>query len=191
MTSYEFLVLAHIITVIVWLGAGFTMDLLFLRAERTGNPADLGKTGEFQEWLVPRLFIPFGVLTLVFGVLLVFDGPWSFGDLWILIGLAGWVAAWGVGFLVVRPQGERMKEIVRQHGPTSPETRRQARLLAVVSRVQLLSLFLVVADMVLKPTSDEPWTLVVLAAILAAAAAVGAWTMRKPLREAAPVSESR
>jgi uncharacterized membrane protein len=191
MTSYEFLLLLHIVTVIVWLGAGFTMDLLFLRAERTGNPADLGKTGEFQEWLVPRLFIPFGVLTLVFGVLLVFDGPWSFGDLWILIGLAGWVAAWGVGFLVVRPQGERMKEIVRQHGPTSPEARRQARLLAVVSRVQLLSLFLVVADMVLKPTSDEPWTLVVLAAILAAAAAVGAWTMRKPLREAAPVSESR
>ena len=63
MTSYEFLLLAHIITVIVWLGAGFTMDLLFLRVERTGDPVDLGKTGQFQEWLVPRLFIPFGVLT--------------------------------------------------------------------------------------------------------------------------------
>jgi hypothetical protein len=33
----EFLLLLHINTVIVWLGAGFTMDLLFLRAERTGN----------------------------------------------------------------------------------------------------------------------------------------------------------
>jgi uncharacterized membrane protein len=191
MTSYEFLLLLHVISVIVWLGAGFTMDLLFVRAERTGNPADLGKTGEFQEWLVPRLFIPFGVLTLVFGVLLVFDGPWSFGDLWLLIALVGWIAAWGVGFFVIRPQGEKMKEIVMQHGPTSPEARRQARLLAVVSRVQLLSLFLVVADMVLKPTTDDPWTLVVLAAILVAAAAIGAWTMRKPLREAAPVADSR
>jgi uncharacterized membrane protein len=191
MTSYEFLFLLHIITVIVWLGAGFTMDLLFLRAERTGNPADLGKTGEFQEWLVPRLFIPFGVLTLVFGVLLVLDGPWSFGDLWIVIGLAGWIAAWGVGFFVLRPHAEKMKEIVKQHGPTSPEVQRQARLLAVVSRVQLLSLFLLVADMVLKPTSDDPWTLVVLAAVLVAAAAVGAWTIRKPLREAAPVAEPR
>ena len=83
-----------------------------------------------------------------------------------------------------------MKEIVMQHGPPSPETRRQARLLAVVSRVQLLSLFLVVADMVLKPTSDDPWELVVLAAILVAAAVVGAWTMRKPPREAAPAAES-
>jgi hypothetical protein len=44
---------------------------------------------------VPRLFIPSGVLTLVFGVRLVFEGPWSFGDLWILVGLAGWIAAWG------------------------------------------------------------------------------------------------
>ena len=191
MTIYEFVLLLHIITVIVWLGAGFTMDLLFLRAERTGNPADIGKTGEFQEWLVPRVYIPFGVLTLVFGVLLVFDGPWSFGDLWIVIGLAGWIAAWGIGFIVIRPQGEKMKEIVVRHGPTSPEAKRQARLLAVVSRVQLLSLFLVVADMVLKPTSNDPWTLIVLAAILAAAAAVGAWTMRKPLREAAPVAEPR
>jgi uncharacterized membrane protein len=191
MTSYEFLALLHIITVIVWLGAGFTMDLLFLRAERTGNPADLGKTGEFQEWLVPRLFIPFGVLTLVFGVLLVFDGPWSFDDLWILIGLAGWIAAWGVGFLVIRPQGEKMKEIVMQKGPTNPEARRQARLLAIVSRVQLLSLFLIVADMVLKPTSDDPWELVVLAAILVVAAAAGAWTIRKPRGESAASVESR
>ena len=191
MTSYELLLLLHVVTVIVWLGAAFTMDLLFLRAERTGNPADLGKTGEFQEWLVPRLFIPFGVLALVFGILLVLDGPWSFGDLWIAIGLAGWIAAWGVGFLFIRPQAAKMPEIVMQHGPTSPEAQRQARLLGVVSRVQLLALFLVVADMVLKPTSDDPWTLVVLAGILVAAAAVGAWTLRRPVRDAPPVAESR
>ena len=191
MDSYELLLILHVIAVIVWLGTGFTMDALFLRAERTADPADLGKTGQMQEWLIPRVFIPSGVLALIFGILLVFDGPWSFGDLWILIGLAGWIAAWGVGFLYLRPQGEKMKEIVMQHGPTSPEAHRQARRLAVVSRVQLLSLFLVVADMVLKPTSDDPWTLVVLAAILVAAAALGAWTMRKPLREAAPITESR
>ena len=187
MTSYELLLLLHGITVIVWLGAGFTMDLLFLRAERMGNPADLGKTGEFQEWLIPRLYIPFGVLALVFGILLVLDGPWSFGDVWIAIGLVAWIAAWGVGFLVIRPQAEKMKRIVAQHGPTSPEARRQMRLLSVVSRVQLLSLFLVVADMVLKPTSDDGWTLVALAAILVAAAAVGAWTLRKPLEDATPL----
>jgi uncharacterized membrane protein len=190
MTSYEFLLILHVVAVIVWLGAGFTMDLLFLRAERTRNPAELGKTGELQEWLVPRVFIPTGLLTLVLGVLLVWDGPWSFGDLWILIGLAAWIGSFGVGFLFIRPQGEKMKEIVARHGPTSTEAQRHARRLGVVARVQLLALFLVIVDMVLKPTSDDPWTLVVLAAILVAAAVVGALSLRR-LPEALLAADSR
>jgi hypothetical protein len=60
----------------------------------------------------------------------------------------------------------------------------------VVARVQLLALFLVVADMVLKPTSDDPWTLVVLAAILVAAAVVGALSLRK-FPEAPVAADSR
>jgi uncharacterized membrane protein len=190
MTRYEFLVLLHILAVIVWLGAGFTMDLLFLRAERTRSPAELGKTGELQEWLVPRVFIPSGLLTLIFGILLVWDGPWSFDDVWVLIGLAGWIASFGVGFLFLKPQAEKMKEIVPKYGPGSVEAKHQARLLGVVARVQLLALFLVVADMVLKPTSDDTWTLVVLAAILVAAAIVGALSLRK-IPEAAAVADSR
>ena len=179
MTSYELLLLLHITSVIIWLGAGFTIDLLFLRAERTKNPAELGKTGELQEWLVPRVFIPSALLTLLLVVLLTVDGPWSFGDLWILIGLLGWIASFAVGFLFLRPEGEKMKEIAAEHGATSVEAQRRGRRLSVVSRVQLLALFLVVADMVLKPTSDDPWTLIVLAAILLAAAALGVLSLRK------------
>ena len=190
MTTYELLLVLHVIAVIVWLGAGFTMDLLFLRAERTRNPAEMGKTGELQEWLVPRVFIPSGVLTLVLGVLLVWEGPWSLSDLWILVGLAGWIASFGVGFLFIRPQGERMKEVVGRHGPASAEAQRHARRLGLVSRVQLLGLFLVVVDMVLKPTSDDPWTVVVLAVILAAAAVVSALSLQR-LPEASAASESR
>jgi uncharacterized membrane protein len=189
MDSYEFFLVLHVIAVIVWLGAGFTMDLLFLRAASMRNPAELGKTGELQEWLVPRVFIPASVLVFVLGVLLLWDGPWSFGDLWILIGLAGWIVSFGVGFLFLRPEGEKMKEVVAQYGPTSAEVERRARRLGVVSRVQLLALFLVVVDMVLKPTSDDPWTLVVLAAILFAAALVGAASLRRPLAGTAPVAE--
>ena len=190
MTRYEFLLILHVIAVIVWLGAGVTMDLLFLRAGRTRNPAEIGKTGELQEWLVPRVFIPSGLLTLVLGVLLVLDGPWSFGDLWILIGLAAWIGSFGVGFLFIRPQGEKMKEIVARHGPTSVEAHRHGQRLGVVARVQLLALFLVVVDMMLKPTSDDPWTLLVLGAILVAAAVVGTLSLRK-VPGAAAAADSR
>jgi len=189
MTSYEFLLLLHVLVVIVWLGAGFTMDLLFLRAERTGDPQELGKTGQLQDWLVPRLFIPASLATVVSGILVMWDGPWGFDDVWILIGLAGWIASFGAGILFLKPQGERMKDVVSQYGPSSLEVRRHARRLSVVSRVQLLALFLVVADMVLKPTTEDPWTLVVLAAILVVAAVMGALSLRRlPLE---PLPEPR
>ena len=55
---------------------------------------------------------------------------------------------------------------------------------------KLFALFLVVADMVLKPTNDDPWTLVLLAAILLGAAVVGALSLRR-LPEAPAVAESR
>jgi uncharacterized membrane protein len=190
MTRYEFLLILHVVAVIIWLGAGFTMDLLFLRAERMRDPAEIGKTGELQEWLVPRVFIPTGVLTLVLGVLLVWEGPWSFGDLWVLIGLVAWIGSFGVGVLFIRPEGEKIKEIVAHYGPTSVEAQRHGKRLGVVARVQLLALFLVVVDMILKPTSDDPWTLLVLAAILVAAAVIGALSLRKA-SEAAVAAGSR
>ena len=137
---------------------------------------------------MPRVFIPSSLATLALGALLVWDGPWSFDDLWIVIGLAGWIATFGVGFFFLRPEGEKMKEIVGQYGPTSPEAQRQSRRLGVVSRVQLLGLFLVVADMVLKPTTDDPWTLVVLAVLLLAAPIAGALSLRRPLAEPAPAA---
>jgi hypothetical protein len=122
---------------------------------------------------------------------LVWEGPWSFGDLWILVGLAAWIGSFGVGFLFIRPQGEKqMKEIVARYGPTRVETQRHARRLGLVARVQLLALFLVVVDMLLKPTSDDPWTLVVLAAILVVAAVVGALSLRR-FPEAAVAADSR
>src|SRR5215208_1951010 len=162
MTRYDFLVLLHVTAVIVWLGAGTTMDLLFLRAERLREPLELKRAGDMMEWLVPRVFIPSAISTLVLGVFAGWDGPWSFGDLWILIGLVGWAANFFTGLLFIKPQAEKMPKI-----------------LAVVSRIQLLALFLVVADMVIKPTGDDEGVLIVGAAILVAAIVAGVLVMRR------------
>ena len=179
MSLYELLLLLHVTAVIVWVGAVTATDLLWLRAERTRDPAQLATMGQLQEYLTPRLFIPASLLSLLFGVLLVPAGPWSFGDLWIVIGLTAFAASFLTGFLYLRPQGQKMGEIIVRHGPGSPEARQHGKKLLVVSRVQLLLLFLVVADMVLKPTAEDPWTVVVLAAILVAAIAAGAAVLRR------------
>jgi len=192
MTRYDFLVLLHVTAVIVWLGAGTTMDLLFLRAERLREPLELKRAGDMMEWLVPRVFIPSAISTLVLGVFAGWDGPWSFGDLWILIGLVGWAANFFTGLLFIKPQAEKMPQIVAEYGPTSRQAQRQGKLLAVVSRIQLLALFLVVADMVIKPTGDDEGVLVVGAAILVAAIVAGVVVMRRSeLAEAPAAAEPR
>jgi uncharacterized membrane protein len=179
MSWYELWLLLHLVAVIIWLGAGTAIDLLWMRAERTRDPAEMAKMGEFQEWLALRLFIPASLGALLFGVALVLESPWAFSDLWIALGLLGFAATFLIGLLYLRPQGERMGAIIAQHGPGSPEARRHGKKLLVIARVQLLTLFLVVADMVLKPTTDDGWTLVVLAAILAVAILGGAAVVRR------------
>src|SRR6266498_3198972 len=117
MSSYDLLLFLHITFVILWLGAPSLMALLVLRAERMHDSQELGRLGQTQEWLTPRLYIPVSLATIVTGALLVGDSPWSFGDLWIAIGVVAWLAIFGTGFLFLQPSGKRLKQVVAQHGP--------------------------------------------------------------------------
>lgn len=40
--------------------------------------------------LANTIFIPSSLLVFVFGIWLTIEGPWSFGDLWIVLGLVGY-----------------------------------------------------------------------------------------------------
>ena len=179
MTRYELLVFLHIAAAIVWLGAGFLMTVLVLGAARAGDrPREAGYHRD-AGWLAPRVFIPASMATLVLGILLTIDGPWEFGTLWIVIALAGWAASFALGFFYFKPEGERIGALVQEHGPSHPEVDRRIHRLNVVDRIQLVVLFLVVGDMVIKPTGDDSGTLIAGAAILAAAVALGAAAIRR------------
>ena len=173
MTLYELLLTLHILAVIIWLGAGFLLAVLVLGAERAGNR--LKEAGYHQDvaWLAPRLFIPASLATLLLGIALTVEGNWGFDQAWIVIALAGWAVSFGLGFFYFRPEGERIGALVEQHGPHYPEVERRVRRLNVIDRVQVTILFLVVVDMVLKPTDEDPGLLIAGAALLAIAALAG------------------
>ena len=125
-------------------------------------------------WRAPRLFIPASLSTLVLGVLVVLDGSWGFDEPWTVVGLAGWAASFLLGFFYFRPEGERIGALVEQHGPSHPEVDRRLRRLNVVDRIQLVILFVVIADMAAKPGSGDAGALLAGAAILALAVLTGA-----------------
>jgi uncharacterized membrane protein len=169
MTRYELLLFLHITAAIIWLGAGFLLAVLILGAERARDPVKEASYQQDVGWLSTRLFIPASLSTLIFGLLLVADGSWSFDQLWVSLGLAGWLASFGMGILYFKPEAERIAQLSERNGPTDPEVTRRIRRLNIADRFQLVILFLVVADMVIKPTGDDTGVLIVGALILAAA----------------------
>ena len=169
MDSYELLLFLHITTAILWLGAGATLGLAAFKATRSSDPMELGRVAALNDWLAPRLFIPASLATLLLGISLVIDGPWSFGELWIVIGLVGFAVSFLVGILYLKPTGEKISEGIAEHGPLSPEVVRRTRQILLVSRVELVLLFLVVADMAIKPNADDVGILIAGALILIAA----------------------
>ena len=181
MSYYEILLFLHITMAIVWLGSGFFLQVVLFRAERTADKLLIRQMSAHTGWLAQRIFIPASLAVLVLGILLTIEGPWSFDQLWILVGLAGSAASFLVGILFLEPEGKRIHAAIEAHGPESPEAAFHVRRINIVSRVELCVLYVVVFDMALKPSTDDTGTLIVGIATLLAAIAWGARGIRRPL----------
>lgn len=167
MSYYELLVVLHIFAAVIWLGAGFLVAVLVFGAGRAGDAEREAGYTQDVVWLAPRLFIPSSLAVLAVGILLVLEGTWSFDQLWIALGLAGWLASFLLGILYFRPESDRLTELIGERGPADAEVAERLHRVKNVDRVQLTILFLVVADMVVKPTGDDAGVLIAFAAILA------------------------
>jgi uncharacterized membrane protein len=191
MSYYEVLLFLHITAAIVWIGGAIALQFLVVRAQATRDGAFMQALGASSEWLAQRLFIPSSLAVLVLGILLTIEGPWTFDTLWVDLGLAGFAVSFLVGILFLKPEGERIGEAIAAHGPASGEARFRIKRINVVQRVELVILVLVVGTMALKPTGDDTGTLVLLAVLVAAAVAVGAWSVRSTgAADAPPVATS-
>lgn len=185
MSYYEVLLFLHVSTVVAWLGSAFFFQFLVERAERTSDRVLTERLSANLDWLAKRFFIPVSLAVLVLGVLLTIEGPWTFGQLWIVLGLAGYAVSFvtGIGFL--DPEGKRIHAAIAAHGPASAEATFHIRRMNIAGRMELVVLFLVVASMTLKPTGDDTGTLVIGAAIVAATLVFGLRAMRAGAPETA------
>jgi uncharacterized membrane protein len=169
LSYYEILLFLHVGAAAIWIGSAFLFFVLFQRAKRSGDPLLAQRLGAHTEWLAKRLFIPSSLSVLVLGILLTIEGPWSFDQLWILLGLAGMASTFLIGLAVIEPTTKKMHAAIETHGPAHPEVARQNRRLEALGFLDLTLLFAIVWDMVLKPTTDDVGTLLIAAVVLAAA----------------------
>src|SRR5262245_21982478 len=151
MTQYNVLVFFHVASVIVWLGAGTTVALLTVYAQRARDGVILERLAGLVAWLAPRVFAPASLAALGFGIAAAHSGHWPM-LFWFHVG----EAAFGISFLLnvtVR------LPLVRRARRGSIDPCRLARIVLALAIADLTVLYLAVADMVIKPSSSETGTL--------------------------------
>jgi hypothetical protein len=167
MSPYDLTVLLHIILVILWLGGGLALLVGAEVMRRKRGPAALLVVVDIVALLGPGYFVPISILTLLSGVAAAWMGP-GFGELWVILGIAGFAATFLTGILVLKPRAEKLAALTIGGETPQGTLVGQADNLIVIARFDYVILFLVVAVMALKPAATDIVTLsamVVLAAV--------------------------
>jgi uncharacterized membrane protein len=148
---YEWLLFFHIAAAIVWLGGGVAIQVLAIRANRTDDTARMVTIAHEAEWFGTRVFLPSSLLVLVLGIILTLDGPWDFGQTWIVLALIGYGLSFVTGAAFLGPESGRIGKLLAAEGPESSAVRARIQRIFLVSRIELVLLYLIVLDMVIKP----------------------------------------
>ncbi|MER8760980.1 DUF2269 family protein [Mesorhizobium sp. M0968] len=183
MDWYSAVKFLHIVSAILWVGGGFTLMLLAVRADRAGNVEGMLQamcaTGELGN----RFFAPMSMLTLLFG--LIMCGFWvGFSDLWVLIGLAGYATTFCIGMFIFKPTADRMAGMIAKDGVT-PAVLAQGQRVLSAARFDYSVMLVIIADMVLKPTLHDITILGCMALVLATGIALALGRTRQLLPSAA------
>ena len=80
-----------------------------------------------------------------------------------------------MGSLWLGPQSGRIKRVMERDGGMSTEAQGMAKRMLTVARIDTVVLFLVVFDMAVKPGGNDTGTLILMAAVLVAGAALFTW----------------
>jgi uncharacterized membrane protein len=148
---YEWLLAAHIVGAVTWIGGSLTLLLLGSRARRSQNATLLASFARDAAWIEQRVYLPASVVVLVAGLALVAVGQWPYESLWIGIGLVAIIASALTGALFVGPQLRHLGNLIAERGPEEAQVSSRMNRILTVSRIELVVLFLVVIDMAVKP----------------------------------------
>lgn len=150
--SYTIYKALHVIAIVIWVGGDVTLTTAGIVFERRGDADTLATLGKVGSWVGVRVYTPAAFAAFAFGVALMGQGVWDWSQVWIVLGLAGWAIATGVGVLFVGPELGRIDRAAAVHGPGSEEVARRVRRLFTVFRFDTVLLILIVLDMTVKPT---------------------------------------
>jgi uncharacterized membrane protein len=154
MGVYTLLLFGHVLSAIAWLGGGITMTIFTERAAKSGDVTKIRNLIDDAADLGKKFFGPASGLTLLFGLLLVFNGDWGFDHWFIVGGLTGFVISAVVGFGFIDPAAQTLNaELESSGGVMTEKATATLNRIRMISRFDLVSLIIVVFLMTNKPGS--------------------------------------
>jgi uncharacterized membrane protein len=188
LSLYEFLLFAHIAGAVIWVGGGTMIQFFAFRALRSDDTDRIANLASDIEWVGSRILVPTSLLTFLLGVGLVWESDAiGFGDDWIVIGLVLFAVTFLAGAGFFGPESGRIAKLVALHGAGSPAAQARIRRILILSRIDLVVLFLIIFEMSVKPSFSDGWTLT-LALVAAVALALLLTVRRRPAPETAAAS---
>ena len=151
MSGYEVLKFLHVAAVIAWVGGAVALTVLQARLRGVGDRATLMGVGRQMETMSKIYYIPLAATTLITGILLVAttDGL-SFGDPWVVIGIAGIAVTIGIGLGLIAPTGKRLVDASQATPPDGAALASLSQRMTTLTIVNIIILFFVVWAMVTK-----------------------------------------
>jgi len=168
MTWYEFLLFTHISAAMIWLGGAFTFQMYGWTVRRGGDPEEIARFAGRAGVLAERMFVPASLVVIAAGILMMIDGDWDWGQLWVIFALVTFAASFLTGLLVIGPMAKKIPVV----GPTTPAGQALIERLFTVLRIDLAFMYAIVFAMVVKPTSDDGWIIAIAVTVLVALTAV-------------------
>ena len=146
----KWLLWIHVIGAAMWLGGGFVLAILAVRAKRSVEP--LRYIDELKR-LGPIVGVPASILIMGTGIWLVIrSADHNFGQAWLNISIVLFIVIFATGAGFHRSQFLRIGRAIEQHGRESVQTQRLLVTEYLVSWAEVALLILVIWFMVHKPT---------------------------------------
>jgi uncharacterized membrane protein len=165
LTLYEFLLFVHVAAAVVWVGGAAMLQLMALRLAKN-DAAALAEFFGGVEKVGNRALVPASLIAVLTGFGLVWESDfWTLGDDWIVIGLVLFAITFLAGATFFGPESGRINRLIQADGAVAAEPR--MRRMLVLTRIDLIILFLIIFDMTVKPSFSDGWT--ILGALLVAA----------------------
>jgi uncharacterized membrane protein len=143
--------LVHIGGAIVWVGGGLMLTIVGSRARQSGDMAVMSHFARMLSLVGLRVFAPSVLVVVASGVWLVITQSREFTELWVLLALAAFAAAFVIGALVQRRNAIALERVTT--GPEAdPSAARAALGRWIVGNFGVLVILtFAVWDMVFKP----------------------------------------